>query len=88
VDRRSERDAGRGAVRKSAEPSKLRDAKGMLFTPVFGSPADVAARLNESLAKVRTTHLVLGTNLPVSRRNAASDRWNSSPRSRASAEPI
>ena len=46
------------------EPSKLRDAKGILFTPVFGSPGDVAALLNRSLSTVRTTHLVLGMHLP------------------------
>jgi alkanesulfonate monooxygenase SsuD/methylene tetrahydromethanopterin reductase-like flavin-dependent oxidoreductase (luciferase family) len=46
------------------EPSKLRDAKGLLFTPLFGSPEEVAARLNESFKNVRTTHLVLGTHLP------------------------
>jgi alkanesulfonate monooxygenase SsuD/methylene tetrahydromethanopterin reductase-like flavin-dependent oxidoreductase (luciferase family) len=46
------------------EPAKLRDAKGMLFTPLFGSPDEVASRLNESFKRVRTTHLVLGMHLP------------------------
>src|SRR5215475_3579705 len=46
------------------EPSKLRDARGMLFTPLFGNPSEVTARLNESLKNVRTTHLVLGMHLP------------------------
>jgi alkanesulfonate monooxygenase SsuD/methylene tetrahydromethanopterin reductase-like flavin-dependent oxidoreductase (luciferase family) len=45
------------------EPSKLRDAK-ILFDPMFGSPAEIAARLNESFKTVRTTHLVLGMHLP------------------------
>jgi len=46
------------------EPSKLRDAQGLLFTPLFGSPGEIAARLNESFKNVRTTHLVLGMHLP------------------------
>ena len=46
------------------EPSKLRDAKGLMFTPLFGSPEEVTARLNESFKNVRTTHLVLGMHLP------------------------
>jgi alkanesulfonate monooxygenase SsuD/methylene tetrahydromethanopterin reductase-like flavin-dependent oxidoreductase (luciferase family) len=48
------------------EPSKLRDAKGMLFAPIFGSPDEVAARLNESFKSVRTSHLIMGMNQPVS----------------------
>ncbi len=52
------------AIRNLPEPSKLRGAKGVLFTPVFGSPDEVAARLNQTFRKVRTTHLVLGSNLP------------------------
>ncbi|MDB5107147.1 MAG: hypothetical protein JWM69_88 [Candidatus Binatus sp.] len=46
------------------EPSKLRTAKGMMFNALFGSPDEVAARLNESFRNVRTTHLVLGMHLP------------------------
>jgi alkanesulfonate monooxygenase SsuD/methylene tetrahydromethanopterin reductase-like flavin-dependent oxidoreductase (luciferase family) len=46
------------------EPSKLRHAKGLMFTPLFGSPEEVTARLNESFKNVRTTHLVLGMHLP------------------------
>jgi alkanesulfonate monooxygenase SsuD/methylene tetrahydromethanopterin reductase-like flavin-dependent oxidoreductase (luciferase family) len=46
------------------EPAKLRDAKGMLFNALFGSPEEVASRLNESFKNVRTTHLVLGMHLP------------------------
>jgi alkanesulfonate monooxygenase SsuD/methylene tetrahydromethanopterin reductase-like flavin-dependent oxidoreductase (luciferase family) len=49
---------------KLPEPSKLREAKGLLFTPLFGSPDEVAGRLNESIKNVRTTHLVLGMHLP------------------------
>jgi alkanesulfonate monooxygenase SsuD/methylene tetrahydromethanopterin reductase-like flavin-dependent oxidoreductase (luciferase family) len=46
------------------EPSKLRHAQGLMFTPLFGSPDEVTARLNESFKNVRTTHLVLGMHLP------------------------
>lgn len=46
------------------EPSKLRDAKGLIFRPLFGSPDEVASKINDSLARVRTTHLVLGMHLP------------------------
>jgi alkanesulfonate monooxygenase SsuD/methylene tetrahydromethanopterin reductase-like flavin-dependent oxidoreductase (luciferase family) len=46
------------------EPSKLRHAKGLMFNPLFGSPDEVTARLNESFKNVRTTHLVLGMHLP------------------------
>jgi alkanesulfonate monooxygenase SsuD/methylene tetrahydromethanopterin reductase-like flavin-dependent oxidoreductase (luciferase family) len=45
------------------EPSKLRDSQ-LMFPMVVGGPSEVAAMLNESLAKVRTTHLVLGMHLP------------------------
>jgi probable F420-dependent oxidoreductase len=45
------------------EPSKLRESH-LLFPLVVGNPQDVASKLNASLAKVRTTHLVLGMNLP------------------------
>jgi alkanesulfonate monooxygenase SsuD/methylene tetrahydromethanopterin reductase-like flavin-dependent oxidoreductase (luciferase family) len=45
------------------EPSKLRDAQ-LLFPLLVGSPGEVAAKLNDSFAKVRTTHLVLGMQLP------------------------
>src|SRR5207248_1394110 len=45
------------------EPSKLRDS-GILFNPLFGSPDEVASRLNDSIKRVRTTHLVLGMHLP------------------------
>ncbi len=45
------------------EPSKLRDSQ-LLFPLLVGSPGEIAAKLNESFAKVRTTHLVLGMHLP------------------------
>jgi probable F420-dependent oxidoreductase len=45
------------------EPSKLRDAQ-IGFPLLVGSPDEIAAKLNESFRKVRTTHLVLGMNLP------------------------
>jgi probable F420-dependent oxidoreductase len=45
------------------EASKLRDAQ-VGFPLLIGSPDEIAAKLNESFRKVRTTHLVLGMNLP------------------------
>ena len=45
------------------EPAKLRDSQ-LMFPLVIGSPDEVASKLNASLTKVRTTHLVLGMNLP------------------------
>jgi hypothetical protein len=45
------------------EPSKLRDSK-LLFPLLVGNPNEVAAKLNESFMKVRTTHLVLAMHLP------------------------
>ena len=38
----------------------LRTSKPVMYRPVFGSPATVAAALVASLARVRTTHLALG----------------------------
>ncbi len=43
--------------------SELRTAQTM-FPLLVGSPADVIAKLNKSFNSVRTTHLVLGMNLP------------------------
>jgi alkanesulfonate monooxygenase SsuD/methylene tetrahydromethanopterin reductase-like flavin-dependent oxidoreductase (luciferase family) len=45
------------------EPSKLRDSQ-LLFPLMIGTPDEVAAKLNASLANIRTTHLVLGMHLP------------------------
>jgi alkanesulfonate monooxygenase SsuD/methylene tetrahydromethanopterin reductase-like flavin-dependent oxidoreductase (luciferase family) len=45
------------------DPGKLRDSQ-TLFPLLVGSPDEVAARLNQSFAQMRTTHLVLGMNLP------------------------
>ena len=45
------------------EPSKLRDSQ-LLFPLIVGNPDEVAAKLNESFANIRTTHLVLGMHLP------------------------
>jgi len=52
-----------GQLPQLPEPSKLRDAQ-TGFPLLVGSPDDVAAQLNMSFAKVRTTHLVLGMHLP------------------------
>jgi alkanesulfonate monooxygenase SsuD/methylene tetrahydromethanopterin reductase-like flavin-dependent oxidoreductase (luciferase family) len=35
-----------------------------MFPLLVGSPEEVASKLNTSLTKVRTTHLVLGMHLP------------------------
>jgi alkanesulfonate monooxygenase SsuD/methylene tetrahydromethanopterin reductase-like flavin-dependent oxidoreductase (luciferase family) len=56
--------AAAAAIQNLPQPSKLRDAKGMLFNPLFGNPNEIAARLNESFRNCRTTHLVLGMHLP------------------------
>jgi alkanesulfonate monooxygenase SsuD/methylene tetrahydromethanopterin reductase-like flavin-dependent oxidoreductase (luciferase family) len=45
------------------EAAKLRDSQTM-FPLAIGSPDEVAAKLNHSFGQVRTTHLVLGMNLP------------------------
>jgi probable F420-dependent oxidoreductase len=45
------------------EPAKLRDSQ-LMFPLAVGSPDNVASKLNASLTKVRTTHLVLGMHLP------------------------
>ena len=45
------------------EASKLRDSQTM-FPLMVGTPDEVAAKLNHSFGQVRTTHLVLGMNLP------------------------
>src|SRR5215469_14452755 len=45
------------------EPAKLRDAE-VMFPLAIGSPDEVAAKLNASFSKVRTTHLVFATHLP------------------------
>ena len=39
---------------------ELRTSKPVLFTPVFGAPDTVAAALDRSIGRVRTTHLALG----------------------------
>ena len=49
------------------EPAKLRDSK-LLFPLLVGSPNEIAAKLNESFTKVRTTHLVLAMICRGSRR--------------------
>ena len=48
---------------KLPEAAKLRDSESM-FPLLVGSPEEVAAKLNHSFTKVRTTHLVLGMHLP------------------------
>ncbi|MFZ1890069.1 MAG: LLM class flavin-dependent oxidoreductase [Candidatus Binataceae bacterium] len=45
------------------EPSKLRDSP-LGFPMLVGSPDEVVSKLNASLGKVRTTHVVLGMHLP------------------------
>jgi alkanesulfonate monooxygenase SsuD/methylene tetrahydromethanopterin reductase-like flavin-dependent oxidoreductase (luciferase family) len=54
---------GAGQPALLPEPAKLRDAQ-ILFPLLVGSPDEVAAKLNHSFGKVRTTHLVLGMHLP------------------------
>jgi alkanesulfonate monooxygenase SsuD/methylene tetrahydromethanopterin reductase-like flavin-dependent oxidoreductase (luciferase family) len=39
---------------------QLRDARPVIFDPVFGSASTVSEKLRRSIAKVRTTHLALG----------------------------
>jgi probable F420-dependent oxidoreductase len=56
--------AGDEQMSRLPPPEKLRDAEGLLFRPLFGSPQDVAAALERSVSSVRTTHLVLGMHLP------------------------
>jgi alkanesulfonate monooxygenase SsuD/methylene tetrahydromethanopterin reductase-like flavin-dependent oxidoreductase (luciferase family) len=45
------------------EASKLRESQ-VMFPLLVGSPDEVASKLNHSLSKVRTTHVVLGMHLP------------------------
>ncbi|NNE75163.1 MAG: LLM class flavin-dependent oxidoreductase [Acidimicrobiales bacterium] len=40
--------------------AELRNSRPVIFDPVFGSPETVAAKLDRSMARVRTTHLGLG----------------------------
>jgi alkanesulfonate monooxygenase SsuD/methylene tetrahydromethanopterin reductase-like flavin-dependent oxidoreductase (luciferase family) len=56
--------AGDEQLSRLPPPEKLRDAEGLLFTPVIGSPDEVATVLRRTLDRVRTTHLVVGMHFP------------------------
>lgn len=55
-------DADKGGPKTVIPPlEELRDpGRRLMFTPVFGGPADVASALDDSTARVRTTHIGLG----------------------------
>ena len=45
---------------RSRDVDELRTSRPVLFEPVFGAPDTVAAALDRSIGRVRTTHLALG----------------------------
>ena len=56
--------SGDEQLAKVPPAAELRNAKGLLFTPMVGSPDDVAADINAFLANVRTTQLIVCLHLP------------------------
>ncbi len=53
-------DGNRVANAEIPAVADLRTSKPVIFVPVFGSPATVAAALSRSISRVRTTHLAFG----------------------------
>ena len=56
--------SGDDQLAKVPPAGELRNAKGLLFTPMVGSPDDVVASINAFMANVRTTQLIVCLHLP------------------------